>query len=191
MNYPHYWTVLSKDDQQQYSQLKAMMVPLSLRSSRSHAPFKLQVAIDHIKYFAIRRDGDDWKRCLVCGMMWIDEALAVNTRQMSALIGTSKSSINAAFQALGYSTGVMCPGQVASFLRVFPHLLQNGTETRQWTLRFIMKTNIQRSVHITKLAVANHHGSLKSEERGPFMDLDDFHIPWDSDNDFEPTGYFP
>jgi hypothetical protein len=191
MKFPHYWTILSKDDQQQYSRLKAMMMPLSFRTSRLHAPFKLQAVIDHIKAFAVRHDGDDWKRCLVCGMLWIDDGMAVNTRHLSALIGKSKSSINAAFQALGYSTVVMSSGHAASLQNVFLHLLQNGNEIRQWTIRFNMKPNVQRNVHLTKLAVAECRGSLKSEKCGPFMDLDDFHMRRDSDDDLEFTGYSP
>jgi hypothetical protein len=133
--HPDYWHLLSDLNQKEYRALQHRIDPLSFRTTRAQTPLKLHIIITQIHHFAIRHDSDDWKRCLVCGMVWLGDALAVSTRQMSFLVGRSKSSINSGFQALGYSSGNMSESHTLSLMKVFPFLVQNYSEIRQWTIR--------------------------------------------------------
>jgi hypothetical protein len=128
--------VLNESDQQQYRKLQHELYPFSFRTAQVTTSFKLQLIISQIKRFAIRKDCDDWKRCLVCGIVWFVDAIAVNTRQMASLTGRSKSSINAAFQALGWPSRSMSESPYGSSLfSIFPFLVQKGNDFRQWTIR--------------------------------------------------------
>jgi hypothetical protein len=96
---------------------------------------KFPIIIAQIKDFAIRHDADDGKRCLVCGIVWWRDAIAVNTGQISLLIGRSRSSINASFQATGFSNGNMAACHTLSLLGIFPFLKHNSAQFRRWTIR--------------------------------------------------------
>jgi hypothetical protein len=95
-NCPDYWHVLSESDRKKYRELRLRIDLVSFRTIGAHSPLKLQIIITEIKHFAISHDGDDW-RCLVCGIVWLPDAVAVSTRQMSLLVAKSKASINAGF----------------------------------------------------------------------------------------------
>jgi hypothetical protein len=62
-------------------------------------------------------------------------AFAVSTRHRCKLIGKCKSSINAGFQAVGYTTTPMSAAHAASLVQVFPFMRSNCGEMRQWTIR--------------------------------------------------------
>jgi hypothetical protein len=149
--YPDYWHVLSESDQIKYRELQHEIYPFSFRTTRVATSFKLQLIMTQIKRFAIRQDCDDWKRCLVCGIVWFVDAIAVNTRQMTSLTGRSKSSINAAFQALGWPSMSlsMSASHAISLLNIFPFLRHNCGDFRQWTIR----------VKMNGLRMVQHHFS--------------------------------
>jgi hypothetical protein len=134
-HYPDHWSILTESDQAQYRQLQLLMEPLSIRTSRDQSSVKFQIILGHIKQFAIRCNRDDWKRCLVCGIIWLDRAVAISTKQLSMLIGKCKSAINAGFQALGYIGSSISPAHAIAIIDVFSHLECNWNEIRQWTVR--------------------------------------------------------
>jgi hypothetical protein len=88
---PDYWHILNQSDQIKYHQLQHTIDPVAFRAIHVHTSIKLPLILAQIKDFAIRHDDDDWKRCLVCGIVWLTDAVAVSTRQLSLLIGKSKS----------------------------------------------------------------------------------------------------
>jgi hypothetical protein len=134
-NSPDYWALLSPSDQLEYKQLKKAIEPLCLRASRDQLPLKFQIMVGQIQRFVIRRTDEDWKRSLVCGILWIEDAIAVSTRQLSILMGKCKSSINCGFQSIGYGTVTMSSTHAAELSRAFPTLGRSSGEIRQWTIR--------------------------------------------------------
>jgi hypothetical protein len=168
-HYPDYWHVLNESDQQQYRKLQHELYPFSFRTTQVTTPFKLQLIISQIKRFAIRQDCDDWKRCFVCGIVWLVDAIAVNIRQMTTLTGRSKSSINAAFQALGWTSMSMSAGHATSLVNIVPFLRHNCGDFRQWTIR-VRAESVE--------GVRNHGSSEKRVEESvsmevEYLDLDD------------------
>jgi hypothetical protein len=86
--------------------------------------------------------GDDWKRCLVCGLVWLDRTVAISVQQMRRVIGKCKSSINDGFQRLGYSSVVMSDETKLSLMHLIPFLAYHSDEIRQWTIREISSVNL-------------------------------------------------
>jgi hypothetical protein len=82
--------------------------------------------------FVMKRDGNDVKRGLACGIFWIENQIAVNPLRFSTLISKSKSSINAGFQALGYDTISIRSPLAFGFADVL-HLSYDTI--RHWTVR--------------------------------------------------------
>jgi hypothetical protein len=71
-----------------------------LRAFREKAIAKFDITLMAIGQFAIRGNHDGIKRCLVCGIMWLEKGVVVSPRRC-------KSSINARFQAVGYTSGAV------------------------------------------------------------------------------------
>jgi hypothetical protein len=93
--------------------------------------------LDAIKSFAIRDDDDDWKRCLVCGVIWLPASIAINTRQLRLLIDKCKSSINGSLHRMGYSSVTSRGDTSKQLIEYVPKLRGNFSELRQWTVRQI------------------------------------------------------
>jgi hypothetical protein len=137
-----YWTLLSDDDKWHYHQLRKRIDPLSVRTARDQLPMKFQVVLNEIQRYSIHHNSDDWKRCIACGIVWLDDALAISTRQLRKLLGKCKSSINTGFQSLGYSLCPMSSDHVSQLTEFLPCLPQNGRDFRQWTIRTISKAEL-------------------------------------------------
>jgi hypothetical protein len=132
-----YWRTLTDEDKAKYRQLRQRIDPLSFRSARHELALKFQVVVREIQQYCIRSDEDDWKRCVICGIVWLDGALTISTRQLRRLIGKCKSSINAGFQSLGYETSSMSSHQVSELMRWLSLLVHHGPEAREWTIRSV------------------------------------------------------
>ena len=84
-----------------------------------------------IHFYCIHNDSDDWKRCLICGICWIDHDIAINIRQLSHLIGKCKSSINGTLSEMGYISFIFND----KFINYFPILKDRKFEAMQWNIR--------------------------------------------------------
>jgi hypothetical protein len=132
---PTYWQILSDDDKRGYIELRRGLEPLSVRSDKDQLQVRFEVILTRIQLFALRHDEHDWKRCLVCGIAWLEGAVAMNMRQLALLIPKCKSSINTGFQTMGYGVVPMTSRHIARLVRLFPFLMENANKMRQWTLR--------------------------------------------------------
>jgi hypothetical protein len=142
---PESFEILSEEDKCKYCQLRKMIHPLTVRTTRDQLAIKFYVMVGQIQQYSVRNDADDWKRCLVCGVVWLDGAIAISTRQLRMLIGKCKSSINAGFQSLGYTTVPMTSQYASHLTSFFPFFVQNGNEVRQWTMRARSESNVKGS----------------------------------------------
>jgi hypothetical protein len=88
-----------------------------------------------IHSWAQRGDGDDWRRCCVCGLFYLQCGIAVNSHQLNCLTDRCKSSINGGLKKLDFETisarGDMNPELVG----LLPNLKGNTHELRQWSVR--------------------------------------------------------
>lgn len=132
---PLYWELLSELDRATYTRIRvAFASPVCKHRRNSSTKINGEI-LNSVKSFVIRSDEDDWKRALVCGICWMPDMIAINTRQLRLLLSKCKSSINALFLNLGYTTIPTNNDFATSLVRVFPNLKDNFAELRKWTPR--------------------------------------------------------
>jgi hypothetical protein len=132
---PNFLLLLSEADKEGYSDLQEQVLLLTERCRRGH---RLEAILDcfrMIRSWAQRGDGDDWKRCCVCGLFHMRCGIAVNWHQLKCLMDRCKSSINGGLKKLDYGTisarGDMNPELVS----LLPNLKGDTHELRQWSVR--------------------------------------------------------
>lgn len=159
---PEYFNLISEDDQSQYRELQKDLTSPENRYARNKRISTCQDAIKAIKNFCIRNDEDDWKRCLVCGVIWIndnntkkdfsfginqnnsidnEEFISINIRQLIVILGKSKSSINGALVKMGFVT-IPTKGENQELLyNAMPYFKGRYFEMRNWTIRKRKRTD--------------------------------------------------
>jgi hypothetical protein len=133
---PQFLGLLSDADRAAYAELRAYLSSAACRNRRNKRLESFGETLDAVRAFAVRGAGDDWARCLVCGVVWLPGSIATNTRQLRLLTDKCKSSINGSLQRMGYafrrsaragtrtrSSGIGCPRSASA------------AELRQWTVR--------------------------------------------------------
>ncbi|EAY04835.1 hypothetical protein TVAG_226480 [Trichomonas vaginalis G3] len=133
-NLPNHYEDLEEEDKREYNQIRSIIQ----QSGRNHRGKRLEAfseLLDTLKNFAVRGDSNDWKRCLVVGVCWLENAIAINTRQLRQLTNKCKSSINGSLQRIGYMP-VANHSLLNDLLQEkIPFLKGNFSELRQWTIR--------------------------------------------------------
>jgi hypothetical protein len=89
-----------------------------------------------LRAYCMRGLEDDWRRCLVCGICWLANGdIAVNNRQLRAVLRKSKSSLNSAFAMMHY--GPDSGEKIASLAlrQAIPYLTREPAALRQWRIR--------------------------------------------------------
>ena len=132
---PQFIKLLSDADVAAYNKLRSDLSSPNCRNRRNKRLETFGEMLNSIQSFAIRKDDDDWKRCLVCGVLWLTNGIAINTRQLRLLINKCKSSINGSLQKLGYTTSLGRTESAAAMVSVWPLLRENNAELRKWTVR--------------------------------------------------------
>lgn len=132
---PNFFDLLTETEQTEYYELRTVVGSPDNRYNRNKRLETFLEILDHIKHYCVRCDENDWKRCLVCGVCWMDDSIAINTRQLRQLINKSKSTINGALAKMGYVT-IPTKGEDAQQLTdSIPFLRGHFLEMRQWTIR--------------------------------------------------------
>jgi hypothetical protein len=140
---PKYFDVLTPSDQERYNELRATLSSQMCRNRRGKRLEGFSDMLASIRAFCIRRNEDDWKRCLVCGVCWLPNGIAINNRQLSILIDKCKSSINGSLQKMGYSTLQSRNESSSSLCEMIPLLKNNFNELREWTVRLFVAATPQ------------------------------------------------
>ncbi|KAK8870702.1 hypothetical protein M9Y10_008589 [Tritrichomonas musculus] len=137
---PRYFELLTEDEKLEYSKLREQLSSPNYKNRRNKSNEVFRDMVDSIKQFAVRNDENDWKRSLVCGIIWLQQSIAINTHQLRLLITKCKSSINGSFQALGYGTVPTVADSASELISKYPFLRHNFSELRQWTVRQKLNT---------------------------------------------------
>ena len=153
---PMYWEILNENDQQQYITIRNTLSSSACKHRRHHSNEINQEIVSTLKAFIFHDEVDRWKRSLVCGICWLDGALAINTRQLRLLLTKCKSSINAMFQNIGYMTVPTNSEYAGSLSTFFPIIKDNFVELRKWTIRLMQNANASP---LSKKAIAVNHNN--------------------------------
>lgn len=175
---PMYWDLLSSTDQYEYKKLQYEIQTIIEKNTKSRISKVFDKIIAKIQLYITKGDTNDKNRSLVCGILWIGDSIAINTRQLSVCIGKCKSSINSGFISIGYETVPAGPATTSSLLETYPFMRSNFSETRQWTFR--------KSKNFIGTMVKNI--PIKSEERENDMKNTEYIELWSDKlnvNDFQ------
>ena len=132
---PKYIHLLSEADKVGYQFLQSKLSLSIAKIQRNKRVESFADLIDTIKQYCIRGDVNDWRRCLVCGICWLGDSIAINTHQLKMLIFKCKSSINGSLHKMGYSANVNRNIAISMLLYYFPMLQSNINDLRAWTVR--------------------------------------------------------
>ena len=168
---PKYYNDLRTPDQILYTELKLKCSSAENRYQYNHSLDTFQNILNEIKTYCIKNDNEDWKRCLVCGICWLeDDNIAINTAQLSLLFAKCKAAINGSFRTLGYET-VSSKKNISSELHKFiPILITDYQENRQWSIR-----KRSRSENNTPFMESNHNINLPLTPEVDLNRVDPFH----------------
>lgn len=132
---PEFIYLLNEQDKLAYEDLRKSYAESLYSKSRNNSTNHFQELLNSIKKYAQRETPDDWKRCLVCGVVFLNNRLAINNHQLKFLYGKCKSSINGVLNKIGWEThdtrGDLDPELVA----FFPLFRKNVAKLRQWSIR--------------------------------------------------------
>ena len=183
---PMYYQCLNARDQMEYNNLRNEIAKTIATSGRSHFCKSFGAIVNVIEKYVVRHNTDDNKRSLVCGIVWMNnkEILALNTRQLTTLIGKCKSSVNAGFQSIGYSTVPMEAEPAAELAGTFPFLRESFGLMRQWTLRRLQSSKQENQHKKVEIITADKITPAAEIQQPPSVLIDE-------ENDFSDTAKEP
>ena len=134
-NIPRFLDLLNSEDKEDYFLLKESLSNKGSRNRRGKRLEAFSDMLNKVKEYSLKGNENDWKRCMVCGVCWLDSGIAINTRQLRLLIDKCKSSINGSLHRMGYSPTSSGGDTSSSLIEKLPLLKGNFSELRQWTIR--------------------------------------------------------
>ncbi|OHS93028.1 potassium/sodium hyperpolarization-activated cyclic nucleotide-gated channel 1 [Tritrichomonas foetus] len=140
---PKFYSLLSDEDKAKYTKLRSTLSSHAMRNRRGKRVETFAEMLSAVQSFCIRGDADDWKRCVVCGVCWLSNGIAINNRQLGLLIDKCKSSINGSLQKMGYSTIQNRSDSNRPLIDAIPFLKNNFAELREWTVRYFQAATPQ------------------------------------------------
>lgn len=162
-NPPVHWELLSQYDLEGYIALRKMFGVEVRKSRKGERLESFLMKMKQIRCYIERGDQNDWKRSIVCGIVFLSNSIAINIQQLKLLFGKCKSSINGSLQQLGYSA--LPPGKDLSpeFLYRIPFFRKNSSELKKWTIREnYQKTLLKPRLFIIPIPTLNVNNETES-----------------------------
>ena len=132
---PEFWWNLSDADKYGYLCLRSAISSNGGKSQRTKRIATFTECVENIRRYAVRGNDEDAVRCAVCGICWLPDGIAINTRQLMFLIGKCKSSINGSLQKMGFNVNLARTDASAALFAAMPCLKDKVNEIRKWTVR--------------------------------------------------------
>lgn len=126
---------LSPEDRAMFESLRRELEEPTNKNRRNKSTELFGDVIARIKQYVVRGDEDEWKRAFVCGICWINDTIAINTRHLRLLVVKCKSSINNYFKNMNYGTVPAGSEAGTALARYFPFLKDDFGLMRQWSVR--------------------------------------------------------
>jgi hypothetical protein len=132
---PNHWGLLAPDDQREYLALRVQFRETIAKSRRGERIDVFVERLKAIRSFINKDPATQWKRSLVCGVIFLKTALAINIQQLKTFIGKCKSSINGSLQHLSYISKPATHAIDEEIIRLIPLLSTDRSEMKKWTVR--------------------------------------------------------
>lgn len=177
---PNHFQLLSPRDLEEYILLRHKFSDEMTKKSRKGERLDSFVAkLKDIRTYIEKGDGDDWKRSLACGIIFLEKSIAINIYHFRILLGKCKSSINGSLQQLGYVAIPSGRDMGQEILTKIPLFKKDPGELKKWTIRenqsgvervkkqsiFFIELPKKRPVEIVHEPVAEQNSQpLKTEE---------------------------
>lgn len=134
-NVPRFFNLLNADDQERYILIQEELANQETKNRRNKSLEAFLEAMAKVRDFVKRGDDDDIIRSLVCGIVWMENGIAINIHQLRIITNKCKSTINHSFQSLEYGTVPSGSEMQEQLHEMFPYMKGNFSEQRQWTIR--------------------------------------------------------
>jgi hypothetical protein len=131
---PH-WSLLSMEDQHEYLALRATFQEAVGKSRRGESAGGFVARLRSVRSYIERDSSSQWKRSLVCGIVFVDPGIAINIGQFKLLVGRCKSSINGSLQQIGYVSKPPGDDVERELRRAILNMRDDSIELRKWTIR--------------------------------------------------------
>ena len=132
---PMYWELQTDTDRAQYLSLWGKFHEDVGKSKKGERLEAFTEKLTTIRRFVQRGDENDWRRSLLCGIFFLNDALAINIQQFRHLVGKCKSSINGSLQQLGYLVQGQAQSIERELLSCIPAGVRDVNELKKWTVR--------------------------------------------------------
>lgn len=131
---PKFLVLLCESDKSQYFELKSFFHKDLSKSRRGHRIDNFTEKLKKVRRYIYHNSSDVWKRSMVCGIIFLKEAIAINITQLMHLFGRCKSSINGSLQMLGFSVKPFTPEINKEIEEIIPSK-NDYFESKKWTVR--------------------------------------------------------
>jgi hypothetical protein len=137
---PSFYDVLNTIDQKGYNNLQSLFLTKEYHHVRNQSETVFILILEETRAFCIHNDSEDQKRCLVCGICWVQSGIGINLDNFGILTHRCKSSINGSLKQRRYVSESMNSPYFDEILRFIPLLQHNLIEKRKWSARHISPT---------------------------------------------------
>ena len=133
---PPHWQLLPSQDLQDYLLLKRQFFEkYGVKSKKGKRLDGCNDMLSEIRRYIEKSENNKWKRSIVCGVIFLQNSLAINIQQLRILIGKCKSSINGSLKKCGFDNCIKKAEGCNKLIEAIPFLRDNPSERRKWTLR--------------------------------------------------------
>ena len=126
---------LSPEEQSEYARLSAFFRLTDERNKRNEGVTAFIKHLRMIHSFVVRDDGNDALRGLVCGIIFSNPVLVVNTDRLKKFTCRSKSCVNGCFQKLGFDVSRATQELNTFFQSILPAAVPDLSNPRHWCIR--------------------------------------------------------
>ena len=134
-NLPLHWELITRQDLDDYVQLRNSFYDEIRKSKKGERLDAFIRRLIKIKEFVERGDSDDWKRGLVCGIIFMKNSIAIHIQQFRLLLGKCKSSINGSLQQIGFVAHPQGGPIEEELFEKVPIFRKEHSEVKKWTVR--------------------------------------------------------
>jgi hypothetical protein len=134
-NLPLHWDLLTRRDLDDYVELRKSFYDEIRKSKKGERLESFIKRLIKIRSFVERGDQDDWKRSLVCGIIFMKNSIAIHIQQFRLLLGKCKSSINGSLQQIGFIAQPQGGPVNEELLDKIPIFRKENSDVKKWTVR--------------------------------------------------------